>query len=87
MELTVLSLLELVCQSLAFLLLIEICRDGVCFALSERIELLYRFVARLRITRRDVDSSAVGHKSFRDHATNALRTTGDKHHLALVIVS
>lgn len=87
MELTVLSLLELVCQSLAFLLLVEVCRDGVCFALSERIKLLYRFVARLRITRRDVDSGIVSHKSLRDHATNTLRTTGDKHDLALVIVS
>lgn len=86
-ELTVLSLLELVRQSLAFLLLVEVCRDGVCFALSERIELFYRFVAGLRITRRNVNSGAVGHKSLRDHATYALRTTGDKHHLALVIVN
>lgn len=53
------------------------------FALSQRIKLLDCLIARLCVPRRNIDSGAVGHKTLRDHATNALGTAGDEDHFAL----
>lgn len=80
---TALPLLQLVRNLLDLLLLVQIRRNEVGFALARGIHFLAGLFAGLGVARGYVDSCAVLDKALADHAADAFGAAGDENDFAL----